>query len=399
MSVPRISRGPMAADVLQRDFTQIHNRLFRDPRLSFKAKGVFGLISTHRDGYGVTAEWIARASTDGVSAVKSALRELERLGYLARGQGRDDNGRVGAMVYHITDMPRSEPVGENHTPGVTCGDTEAETTWGETETCRSEPLDDFPPAVHPPAADRTPKKTNTKNTKLEEHEQTAPSARSAPDAAGPTSGSRNRAAGGSAAPGQPQQRLTTEQKQAVQQVRDLLPREFDRALPVRTPRAVADAVLDALAAGTPAARTPAQLVQYRVLTRWDSYWAPRFLAGEVDSPIGVLRALLAPAGRDHARCDERVDVDTGQPCVPCQMRASDRRAAATLPTPRPSAPAAPTGQAAVTTGAADSGHASPPPPTVVRLECACGNPLIRSSSDGVCGQCRTTAAELADLGS
>src|SRR5256885_5221869 len=46
----RIRRGEMAAD----RFTQISNELFRDPRLSFKAKGVFGLISTHRDGYGIT---------------------------------------------------------------------------------------------------------------------------------------------------------------------------------------------------------------------------------------------------------------------------------------------------------------------------------------------------------
>lgn len=157
----------------------------------------------------------------------------------------------------------------------------------------------------------------------QEERDVAPSARSAPDAGGSTSGSRDRAASGSAAPGQTQ-RLTIEQKQAVQRVRDLLPREFDRALPVRTPRAVADAVLDALAAGTPSSRTPEQLVEYRVTARWNGYWAPRFLAGEVDSPIGVLRALLAPASRDHDRCDERVNVDTGEPCVPCKMRAGDR---------------------------------------------------------------------------
>lgn len=389
---PRVSRGEMAADVLQRDFTQIHNRLFRDPRLSFKAKGVFGLISTHRDGYGVTPEWIAGASTDGVSAVKTALRELEQFGYLERHQERTADGRVGIMTYRITDMPRSGPVSENPPPVMTCDDAEHALRQDESETRRSGPLVDFPPAVYPPAADRTHKKTSTKNTGTDEDEKTAPSARSAPDAGGSTSGSRDRATSGCAAPAQPQ-RLTIEQKQAVQRVRDLLPREFDRALPARTPRAVADAVLDALAAATPSSRTPEQLVQYRVMARWDGFWAPKFLAGEVDSPIGVLRALLAPAGRDHDRCDERINVDTGELCVPCQMRAADRQVGAALPLPRPEPAASPVNSSTVPPQDHPQAASGRLDAALARQECACGNPLILSSSEGICGACRADTSQ------
>lgn len=39
--------GMMAGD----QFTQIANGLFRDSPLSFKAKGTFGYVSTHRDGW------------------------------------------------------------------------------------------------------------------------------------------------------------------------------------------------------------------------------------------------------------------------------------------------------------------------------------------------------------
>lgn len=155
MSYPRVNRGEMAADVLQRDYTQIHNRLFRDPRLSFKAKGIFGLISTHRNGYGVTPEWIAAASTDGPAAVRTGLQELEKCGYLARGQDRNTDGTMGPMTYSITDMPRSEPVDGNRPPATTCDDA---------ETRRSEPLSDYPHAAEPQAADRTHKKTSTKKT-------------------------------------------------------------------------------------------------------------------------------------------------------------------------------------------------------------------------------------------
>ncbi|MFJ8727672.1 hypothetical protein [Streptomyces sp. NPDC093269] len=155
MSYARINRGPMAADVLQRDFTQIHNRLFRDKRLSFKAKGIFGLISTHRNGYGVTPEWIAAAGTDGPAAVRTGLRELERYGYLVRQQTRNPDGTLGQMTYSITDMPSSEPVSDNR---------QAAATWDDEETCRSEPFDDFPHADEPQAADRAHKKTSSNDT-------------------------------------------------------------------------------------------------------------------------------------------------------------------------------------------------------------------------------------------
>jgi hypothetical protein len=155
VSYARINRGQMAADILQRDYTQIHNRLFRDPRLSFKAKGIFGLISTHRDGYGVTPEWIAAASTDGPAAVRTGLRELERYKYLAREQLRNEDGTLGQMTYSITDMPSSEPVDDNRPPVPTCDDAESP---------RSEPLSDYPHADEPQAADRAHKKTSTKKT-------------------------------------------------------------------------------------------------------------------------------------------------------------------------------------------------------------------------------------------
>ncbi|MEV7770533.1 hypothetical protein [Kitasatospora sp. NPDC086791] len=104
MNYGRIRRGPMAADA----FTQIRNALFRDTHLSFRDKGVFGLISTHRDGFGVSAESIAAMSpTDGLTAVKTSLRNLEKRGYLQRTRQRNANGTLGGAVYYITDQPEA----------------------------------------------------------------------------------------------------------------------------------------------------------------------------------------------------------------------------------------------------------------------------------------------------
>jgi len=147
VSYGRVRRGPMAAD----QFTQIRNALFRDPRLSLKDKGLFGLISTHRDGWGVTPESLATCCTDGVSAIKSALRNLERFGYLRRDRERRKDGTLGASAYYITDQPEAvvEQVSE--------------------ELRRSEPEGDYPPVDDPPQAeppvdDRPHKKTIPQNT-------------------------------------------------------------------------------------------------------------------------------------------------------------------------------------------------------------------------------------------
>ncbi len=161
MSYGWIERGPMAAD----NFTQISNGLFRDPRMSAKAKGIFGFISTHRAGWGLTPESIAAAMKDGVSAIKAGLRELEEFGYLLRTQNRRADGTMGPIVYRITDMPSSQPVVGNRPAVVTWED--AASSQVSQGNRRSEPVDENPPADDPPAENVPHKKTNSNDTRGE----------------------------------------------------------------------------------------------------------------------------------------------------------------------------------------------------------------------------------------
>ncbi|MEV8107821.1 hypothetical protein [Streptomyces sp. NPDC088135] len=168
-----IRRGPMAADVFEQQFTRIHNAVFRDRRMSYKAKGIFGLISTHRDGFGLSIESLTSFSTDGVSAVRTGLNELEEFGYLQRDQQRVDGptkenpkakkGSFGSVEYFITDMPDglviSVPApegGERETPS---SDPSCENRVTE-ESPSSDPSCDFPHADEPHAEDHRRKKIN-----------------------------------------------------------------------------------------------------------------------------------------------------------------------------------------------------------------------------------------------
>ncbi|MFF1517035.1 hypothetical protein [Streptomyces sp. NPDC058305] len=99
-----IRRGVMAAD----QFTQVANGLFRDPRLSFKAKGLFGNISTHRDGWQLTVAQLARHGRERVDAVTTGLTELQTHGFLLRERTRKTDGTLGHAVYRITDLPALE---------------------------------------------------------------------------------------------------------------------------------------------------------------------------------------------------------------------------------------------------------------------------------------------------
>ncbi|MGW4606834.1 hypothetical protein ACWENS_26655 [Streptomyces sp. NPDC004532] len=130
-----IRRGVMAAD----QFTQIANGLFRDGRLSFKAKGIFGYVSTHRDGWQVTVAELVRRGTEGVDAVTTGLKQLERHGFLYRTRERNPDGTLGQALYYITDLPALQNP-------------------------RSQPKSGFPRLAEPTLADPGTKNTNRKKT-------------------------------------------------------------------------------------------------------------------------------------------------------------------------------------------------------------------------------------------
>lgn len=323
----RIERGLMAAD----NFTQISNALFRDPRLSFKAKGVFGLISTHRDGYGLTVAAIARAGRDGRDAVQSALVELERFGYLERVQRHGDSGQFAGVVYRITDMPAHlfELFGED-----------APTLPTARASC-SAPMTGFPATGHPAPADPASKNTNNKNTRVEEQQGEAPSARRAADARRAPTGSSGRARrSGSAAteqaptssrkPAAKGPRLTGEQAEAVAVVERAIPAALVDVLPYRQlPKALRLAVVAELEH-----RTPEQLAA-RVARRWDAHgYADDALSKDgpgLRRPVAVAAALVRPGECPDPSCEDGHMIDTGAPCRTCEQRKADRPAASRRP--------------------------------------------------------------------
>jgi hypothetical protein len=144
----------------------------------------------------------------------------------------------------------------------------------------------------------------------------------------PTTGSRGQGSGGSAASGKTNPPShTREQRQQVDAFFQALPEQLADLVPANPPSNLKAAILEALAIDRPEARTPQQLVKYRLLPKWDGHYASRDAAGPLERPVGVLIAMLRrDAECGDARCDERTNVDSGQACRSCEMRAVDKRA-------------------------------------------------------------------------
>jgi hypothetical protein len=108
-------------------------------------------------------------------------------------------------------------------------------------------------------------------------------------------------------------RLT--RRQAVKVVQEAIPAEVLAKIPKQGP-------LVAAAAKSLADRSPEQVVQ-RARTRWVEHWhRERWTRGEVESPMGLAVSLLQHGDCTDVRCDDGVNVDSGQDCPRCVERAA-----------------------------------------------------------------------------
>lgn len=74
-------------------FVIIPNAAARDRQLSFKARGLLAYMLSMPDDWSATRDELAKASPDGVTAIRSALDELQTLGYIERRRLRSAGGK------------------------------------------------------------------------------------------------------------------------------------------------------------------------------------------------------------------------------------------------------------------------------------------------------------------
>jgi len=85
-------------------YGQTPNQLLYNSDISLKAKGLFAYIQSKPDNWDFSVEKISRENKESLAAVSSAVKELEKFGYLQRVKKHDKNGHW-LIEYRLNPYP------------------------------------------------------------------------------------------------------------------------------------------------------------------------------------------------------------------------------------------------------------------------------------------------------
>ena len=107
-------------------YTVMSNHHLRNKELSLKAKGLLSQMLSLPEDWDYTLAGLSYINRESIDAIRTAIWELEKAGYITRRQGRDEKGKMTAIEYTIYEQPQppqlenpilENPILENPTAG------------------------------------------------------------------------------------------------------------------------------------------------------------------------------------------------------------------------------------------------------------------------------------------
>ena len=102
-------------------YTVMSNHHLRNKELTLKAKGLLSQMLSLPEDWDYALAGLSYINRESIDAIRTAVWELEKAGYITRRQGRDEKGKMTAIEYTIYEQPQSpgshSPGLENPTPG------------------------------------------------------------------------------------------------------------------------------------------------------------------------------------------------------------------------------------------------------------------------------------------
>ena len=87
-------------------YTVMSNHHLRNKELSLKAKGLLSQMLSLPEDWDYTLAGLSLINRESIDAIRTAVWELEKAGYITRRQGRDDKGKMTAIEYTIYEQPQ-----------------------------------------------------------------------------------------------------------------------------------------------------------------------------------------------------------------------------------------------------------------------------------------------------
>ena len=88
-----------------KNYTVMANYHLRDKNLSFKAKGLMSFMLSLPEKWDYSITGLSMFGTDKIDSVRSALKELEKQGYVRAIRVRDDKGMLRGTEYTVMEKP------------------------------------------------------------------------------------------------------------------------------------------------------------------------------------------------------------------------------------------------------------------------------------------------------
>jgi hypothetical protein len=101
MAVFRVERN--------RGYTVMSNHHLRNKDLTLKAKGLLSQMLSLPEDWDYTLAGLSRINREKIDAIREAVRELEKAGYIVRSRERDERGRLRGAEYVIFEQPQTQP--------------------------------------------------------------------------------------------------------------------------------------------------------------------------------------------------------------------------------------------------------------------------------------------------
>ena len=97
MAVFRVERN--------RGYTAMSNHHLRNKELTLKAKGLLSQMLSLPETWDYTLAGLSHINREKIDAIREAVRELEKAGYIVRSRERDEKGRLRGADYIIYEQP------------------------------------------------------------------------------------------------------------------------------------------------------------------------------------------------------------------------------------------------------------------------------------------------------
>ena len=92
--------------IKSKDYTTICNRIFKDRRLSLKAKGLLAMLLSFSDNWNLSIKGLIAILKEGETAIRSTMNELIKNGYVERERVKNKKGVLIGIDYTVFESPK-----------------------------------------------------------------------------------------------------------------------------------------------------------------------------------------------------------------------------------------------------------------------------------------------------